>query len=135
MRERSTRFPLCSSIKSSVSATAESIPRARKSILIMRASSTESLSHWTSTRPGIADCSRGTSSTRGLEEMTMPPTCWLTWRGDAGDLLHQVRQVTPKGRVQLVAVVGQAGHLLTDGLRGAALADPGQPVQLGERQG
>src|SRR3990172_3416424 len=81
MRERSTRFPRCSSMRSSVSSTAESIPRARKSILIMRASSTESLSHWMSTRPGIADRSRGTSSSSGREEMTMPPTCWLTWRG------------------------------------------------------
>ena len=35
---------------------AESMPRARKSILIMRASSTESLSHWQRKRPSIADC-------------------------------------------------------------------------------
>ena len=81
MRERSMRFPRCSSMRSSISSTAESMPRARKSILIMRASSTESLSHWMRTRPSMADCSSGTSSISGREEMTMPPTCWVMWRG------------------------------------------------------
>jgi len=46
MRERSMRLPRCSSMRSKHSSTAESMPRARKSILTMRASSTESLSHW-----------------------------------------------------------------------------------------
>src|SRR3972149_6596086 len=81
MRERSIRFPRRSSMRSSVSSPAESTPRARKSILIMRASSTESLSHWMRTRPGMADCSRGTSSASGREEITMPPTCSEMWRG------------------------------------------------------
>ena len=57
------------------------MPSARKSILIMRASSTESLSHWMRTRPSIADCSIGTSSISGREEITIPPTCCEMCRG------------------------------------------------------
>ena len=63
------------------SSTRESMPRARKSILTKPASSQESLSHWQMKRPSIAAGWTGTSSTSGVEEMTMPPTCWLTWRG------------------------------------------------------
>ena len=29
----------------------------------------------------MAAGSTGTSSTSGVEEMTMPPECWLMWRG------------------------------------------------------
>ncbi len=70
-----------SAIRSTASSTRESMPRARKSILMKPASSQESLSHWQRTRPSQAAGSRGTISNRGREEMIIPPTCWEMWRG------------------------------------------------------
>ena len=69
-------------MSSTHSSTSESMPRARKSTLIKRASSHESLSHWQTTRPGMPAFSSGTSSTRGRDEITIPPTCWEMWRGN-----------------------------------------------------
>ena len=70
------------------SSTSESMPRARKSILTIRASSQESLSHWQRKRPSIAAGWIGTSSLSGV-------------RGDdhAADVLGDVaREVRRAGR-------------------------------------
>src|SRR5216117_3486200 len=75
MRERSGGVPSRTAIRSTHSSTSDSMPSARKSILMKRASSQESLSHWHTTRSSMAARSSGTISTSGRLEMTIPPTC------------------------------------------------------------
>ncbi len=81
MRDRSGVPPWRTAMRSAASSTSESIPSARKSILMKPASSQESLSHWQRTRPSQAAGSSGTISTSGRLEMIIPPTCWEMWRG------------------------------------------------------
>ena len=45
------------------------------------ASPQESLSHWTIWRPSIDAGCTGQRSISGWVEMTMPPGCWVWWRG------------------------------------------------------
>ena len=44
-------------------------------------SAQSSLSHWTTTRPGIVAGSSGTTSSSRPAQSTMPPECWPRWRG------------------------------------------------------
>src|SRR5216110_3140523 len=81
MRERSGGVPSRTAIRSTHSSTSDSMPSARKSILMKRASSQESLSHWHTTRSSMAARSSGTISTSGRLEMTIPPTCCEMCRG------------------------------------------------------
>src|SRR5216110_949078 len=81
MRERSGGDPSRTAIRSTHSSTSDSMPSARKSILMKRASSQESLSHWHTTRSSMAARSSGTISTSGRLEMTIPPTCCEMCRG------------------------------------------------------
>ena len=47
----------------------------------MPRSAQSSLSHWTTTRPGMLAGSSGTTSSRRPAQITMPPECWPRWRG------------------------------------------------------
>ena len=80
-RERSTGSAAVRAIRSTHSSTADSMPSPSRSILRKPASAQESLSHWQIRLPSIAAGSTGTSSTSGAEEITIPPECWLMWRG------------------------------------------------------
>ena len=44
-------------------------------------SAQSSLSHWMTTRPGMAAGSSGTTSSSRPAAITMPPVCWPRWRG------------------------------------------------------
>ena len=68
-------------MRSIASSTAESIPSPSRSIFRKPASPQLSLSHWQICRPAIAAGCTGTRSISGRVEMTMPPGCWLMWRG------------------------------------------------------
>ena len=95
-----------------------------------RASSTESLSHWQMKRPSIAARSTGTSSTIGFVEITMPPTCWLRWRGKpeiCSDSSMRSRQI---GASTLAGVLGVRRHLRGDVGAAAPAGALRQPVQL-----
>ena len=48
---------------------------------MMPRSAQSSLSHCTTTRPGIAAGSSGTTSSSRPAAITMPPECWPRWRG------------------------------------------------------
>ena len=71
------------------------MPSPRRSTLTMPRSAQSSLSHWTTTRPGIVAGSSGTTSSRRPGAITMPPECWPRWRGrswmprpERGEELH-----------------------------------------------
>ena len=57
------------------------MPRPSRSTLMMPRSAQSSLSHWTTTRPGIVAGSSGTTSSSRPAAITMPPECWPRWRG------------------------------------------------------
>ena len=48
---------------------------------MMPRSAQSSLSHWTTTRPGMEAGSSGTTSSSRPAAITMPPECWPRWRG------------------------------------------------------
>ena len=57
------------------SCSAAIIPRPSRSTLMMPISAQSSLSHWTTTRPGMLAFSSGTTASRRPWQMTMPPEC------------------------------------------------------------
>ena len=57
------------------------MPSPRRSTLMIPRSAQSSLSHCTTTRPGIAAGSSGTTSSSRPAAITMPPECWPRWRG------------------------------------------------------
>ena len=76
---------------------ADSIRRPSKSILISPTSSSASLSHCTTTRPGMVAGSVGTRSNSGAPVMTMPPLWMPRCRGSALHLAAQVEKLLPQG--------------------------------------
>src|SRR3954447_11074570 len=78
---------MCSSrtraISSTQRSTADSIPSPSRSIFRKPASAHDSFSHWTIWRPSIAHGWIGQMAWSGWVAMTMPPGCWLAWRGRA----------------------------------------------------
>ena len=65
----------------SESCSAAIMPRPSRSTLMMPRSAQSSLSHCTTTRPGMVAGSSGTTSSSAPWAMTMPPECWPRWRG------------------------------------------------------
>ena len=55
-------------------------------------------------RPSMAAGWTGTSSTRGAEEMIIPPECWVTWRGNPASCSGQLDQIAPGRRVLALRV-------------------------------
>ena len=74
------------------------MPSARKSILMKRASSQESLSHWQMSGPAIAAGWTGTSSISGRRGDDHPADVLADVAREAGDLLGQLDQVAPERR-------------------------------------
>src|SRR5438067_1119928 len=119
MRERSGGVPVCRAMSSTHSSTSDNMPSARKSILMKRASSQESLSHWQTTRSSIAARSSGTSSMSGRDEMIMPPGCRATCRSIPVDLVRQLAQLFPERRVFAAAESRQVIHFVVQLVRAA----------------
>src|SRR5258708_5369249 len=67
------------------------IPKPSKSTLTMPRAAQSSLSHCTTTRPGIVAGSSGTTESRAPSEITMPPECWLRWRGKSCSAMQSSR--------------------------------------------
>ncbi len=100
----------------------------RRSTLMIPRSAQSSLSHCTTTRPGIEAGSSGTTSSSRPAAITMPPECWPRWRGrlwmrvqwsaksrERGDLGVEAGGGDLGGEGPLVAarqVVGEAAELL-----------------------
>ena len=57
------------------------MPSPSRSTLMMPMSAQSSLSHCTTTRPGMVAGSSGTTESSCPWQMTMPPECWPRWRG------------------------------------------------------
>ena len=76
---RLCRPPACS--RANVSLITPSVRSASRSILISPASSTLSLSHWQTKRPGMVAGSSGTISASGAPVISMPPLWMERWRG------------------------------------------------------
>lgn len=57
------------------------MPRPSRSTFTIPMSAQSSLSHWTTTRPGILAFSSGTTASSWPRQMTMPPECCPRWRG------------------------------------------------------
>ena len=65
-------------------------------------SAQSSLSHWTTTRPGMVAGSSGTTSSSRPAQITMPPECWPRWRGRSWTAC----QSAAKRRIRAVREVG-----------------------------
>ena len=76
----------------------------------MPRSAQSSLSHCTTTRPGMLAGSSGTTSSRRPAAITMPPECWPRWRGRLSsarrDLAEQARCGARVGGKPAAAEVG-----------------------------
>ena len=118
-------------MRSIASSTAESIPSPSRSIFRKPASPQLSLSHWQICRPAIAAGCTGTRSISGRVEMTMPPGCWLMWRGRPAISRVSSRNASQRGPV---CVPGHAVELVGDARRVPAVGDAREPLELGERQ-
>ena len=68
------------------------MPRPSRSTLMMPMSAQSSLSHWTTTRPGMVAGSSGTTESSCPWQITMPPECWPRWRGRSCDSLIQLQK-------------------------------------------
>ncbi len=136
IRDRSTGSVAVSAIRSTHSSTADSMPSPSRSILRKPASEQESLSHWQIRRPSIAAGSTGTSSTSGAEEMTMPPECWLMWRGRPMISSIRKQEGAPAGRVQPLLGLGRQRLGRLDGAAAVvpAVGQLGHPLDLARRQ-
>ena len=133
IRERSIVLPCSRAICSTQSSTAESIPSPSRSIFRKPASAHESLSHWQIWLPSIAAGWTGTSSTSGRVEITIPPGCCEIWRGRPPISPQSRANARQRGECELGVGVRQLRQLLADAVR-VAVGEPGEPLELGERQ-
>ena len=134
MRERSIGAPCSWAIFSTHSSTQESIPSPSRSILRKPASAQESLSHWQSWRPAIAAGCTGTSSTRGREEITIPPGCCETWRGRRAISAVRKRNARHRFERSFCSASGSAATSSATPLGVPAVGHAGEPLELGVRQ-
>ncbi len=98
------------------SSSAASIPRPSRSTLTIPMSAQSSLSHWTTTRPGIDAGSSGTTSSSRPAAMTMPPECWPRWRGPVLHLQPEPHEVAGASVARVEARRGDFLLELLDGL-------------------
>src|SRR5918999_1747931 len=101
MRERSIVSPRTRAISSTQRSTADSIPRPSRSIFRKPASAHDSLSHWTIWRPSIAAGWIGHTSASDWVEITIPPGCWLWWRGSCAASATSRASARPRGALDL----------------------------------
>ena len=76
---------------------------------MMPRSAQSSLSHCTTTRPGMEAGSSGTTSSRRPAAMTMPPECWPRWRGRLWMRTQRSREVLHPRLLGVEAGGGQLG--------------------------
>src|SRR5579883_3281837 len=69
------------------------MPRPSKSTLMRPRSAQSSLSHCTTTRPGMVAGSSGTTESSCPWQTTMPPECWPRWRGKSCTARHSSRNL------------------------------------------
>ena len=77
----SRRSPCSPFTSASASCSTAIMPRPSRSTLTMPMSAQSSLSHCTTTRPGMLAFSSGTTASSRPWQITMPPECWPRWRG------------------------------------------------------
>ena len=102
---------------------------------MMPRSAQSSLSHCTTTRPGIEAGSSGTTASSRPAAMTMPPECWPRWRGRFWICCHQIDEQLHARRLGIDAAGLQLQRQVVGGV--AELEAPQQlrqAVDLFERE-
>ena len=73
------------------------MPRPSRSTLMMPISAQSSLSHCTTTRPGMVAGSSGTTESSWPWQITMPPECWPRWRGRSCAMRYSSKNLRTRG--------------------------------------
>ena len=107
------------------------MPRPSRSTLMMPMSAQSSLSHCTTTRPGMLAFSSGTTDDKSPWHTTMPPECWPRWRGRSCICRHSSAKCRTRGASPAMPTSASRFGQRVVGIDELELVHhPGQPIDL-----